>query len=102
MTAAETLFAFLIRGLNQGLAFSQWAALAYLAAHESGDRRDVLSALGYNVSSSNAAVILGSLVKLGFASHSLVSSSGPGATRPKHVYTITPKGLRALGLPSKV
>lgn len=97
MTAAQIIHSLIMRGMNADLTFTQFAALAYLAANKSGDRASVLSGIGRSVSSTNGCSILAKLVTLGLVTQEAVPMPHGGGNA-KLVFTITPAGLRLLGL----
>ena len=93
MQAAEIAFSFLKRGLKNGLCLSRFAALAYLAANGERDRLQILLALGLSQSSRNSGSVVEKLVALRLLSRRM----GEGG---KYLYSVTPDGLRVLGLKS--
>lgn len=94
MTAAETAFFFLKRGLDRGLCLSRFATLAYLAAHGEKTRLEILTALGLSVSSRNSGSVVEKLVSL-----DLLLRRREGDA---YSYSLSPKGYKALGLKSPV
>jgi hypothetical protein len=93
MQAAEIAFSFLKRGLKNGLCLSRFAALAYLAANGERDRVEILLALGLSQSSRNSGSVVEKLVALRLLSRRMVEGG-------KYLYSVTPDGLRVLGLKS--
>lgn len=96
MTAAQIAHTFLMRGLKAGLSLSQFAAIAWLAANESGDRIAILTGIGLTVSSTNGHSVLSRLVDLRLARKESVPTAHGG--HAKLIYTITADGRRLLGL----
>jgi DNA-binding MarR family transcriptional regulator len=91
MQASEIAFKFLKRGLKNGLCLSRFATLAYLAANGERDRLEILDALGMSKSSRNSGSVVEKLVTLGLLSRRMVEGG-------KFLYSVTPDGLRVLGL----
>jgi hypothetical protein len=98
MTAAEIAFSFLLRGIKLDLCLTQFAALCWLAANGEHDRGAIMRATGLSMSTRNSDAIVGKLVALGLVTQRLLTVPGVGG-RGKFLHDITPKGLRALGLP---
>lgn len=95
MTAAEIAFQFLKRGMRQRLSISSFAVLAYLAGNNDQEARQIIRALGLSECTRNRVSVLDKHLEEGLITRRFLAKKKGGG---RFLYSITPKGLRVLGL----